>query len=93
VATAVGGIPEVVNSPELGWVVPAGDAEAFTAAMIAAVLQTPAQRESIGKKAREHVVANFNAARQFNHLVDIIESLGPVSHMPPAEAAKVASSH
>ena len=41
VATAVGGVPELVNIPELGWLVPQGDAAAFTAAMIDAASRTP----------------------------------------------------
>src|SRR5260221_659504 len=34
-------------------------------------------RQIMGKKAREHVMANFNATVQFNHLVDVIESMAP----------------
>jgi glycosyltransferase involved in cell wall biosynthesis len=75
VATAVGGIPEVVSSSELGWLVPAGNVDAFAAAMIDAASRTSEQREAMGERAREHVLANFNASVQFNILADIIESL------------------
>jgi glycosyltransferase involved in cell wall biosynthesis len=77
VATAVGGIPEVLSKPELGWLVPTGNADAFAAAMIDAASRTPEQRETMGRRAREHVMANFNAAVQFNLLADVIESLSP----------------
>jgi glycosyltransferase involved in cell wall biosynthesis len=75
VATAVGGIPEVLTGPELGWLVPAGQDEAFNAAMIAAAARTPGERATMGARAREHVVANFNAAVQFDALVEVLESL------------------
>ena len=75
VATAVGGIPEVLSTPELGWLVPAGDANTFTAAMIDAASRTPEQRATMGARAREHIVRNFNADVQFNALADVIESL------------------
>jgi len=75
VATAVGGIPEVVSSSELGWLVPAGNVDAFAAAMIDAASRTSEQRAAMGERAREHVLTNFNASVQFNILADIIESL------------------
>jgi glycosyltransferase involved in cell wall biosynthesis len=77
VATAVGGIPELVASPELGWLVPVSGTDAFAAAMIDAASRTPEQRAAMGRRVREHVVANFNAAVQLGVLADIIESLGP----------------
>ena len=81
VATAVGGIPEAVSGPELGWLVPPSDVEAFADAMIAAASQTAQQRAEIGQRAREHVLKNFNAAVQFDLLADLIESIAntPVS--------------
>jgi glycosyltransferase involved in cell wall biosynthesis len=75
VATAVGGIPEAVTGPDLGWLVPPGDGDAFANAMIAAASQTAQQRALIGRSARQHVLENFNAAVQFDALVDFIESL------------------
>ena len=74
VATAAGGIPEVLSGPELGWLVPVGDDAAFAAAMIDATSRTPEQRATMGKRAREHVRAHFNAGVQFNLLVNIVVS-------------------
>jgi glycosyltransferase involved in cell wall biosynthesis len=74
VATDVGGIPEVVTSAELGWVVPSGDAEAFGAAMIDAASRTSVERLAMGQRARDQICAGFNATVQFNLLVDQIES-------------------
>jgi glycosyltransferase involved in cell wall biosynthesis len=73
VATAVGGVPEVLSRPGLGWLVPAGDRDAFATAMVDATSLTRAQRTTIGASAREHVLANFNATVQFNLLADVIE--------------------
>src|SRR4029453_2276649 len=42
VATAVGGIPELVSRSDLGWLVPAPAGGAFATAMIAAPPRTPA---------------------------------------------------
>jgi glycosyltransferase involved in cell wall biosynthesis len=82
IATAVGGIPEVLSKPEVGWLVPAGDGQAFAEAMIDAATRTPAQRASIGASAREHIVKDFNAAVQFNLLVDEIERSSRVRPHP-----------
>jgi len=86
VTSDVGGIPEVLSRPELGWVVPAEDVDAFTAALIEAADRTPEQRAAMGMLARQHVVRNFNAAVQFNALVDVVESLArpPVGREPRA---------
>ena len=78
VATAVGGIPEVLVSQELGWLAPAGDPDAFTAAMIDAASRTPEHRMAKGRSARQHVRENFNGAVQFKALGDIIEAVAGV---------------
>jgi glycosyltransferase involved in cell wall biosynthesis len=77
VATAVGGIPELVSRSDLGWLVPAADVGAFATAMIDAASRTPEERAEIGRRAREHVVKHFNAEIQFDALAKVVESLGP----------------
>ena len=79
VATAVGGIPEVLSAPELGWLVPAYDCEAFAAAMVEAASLTSAQRAIMSGRARDHIVTNFNAKAQFNALADVVDSLAVVT--------------
>lgn len=74
IATSVGGIPEVISSPELGWLVPVDDSGAFADAMIEAASVPPATRAAIGQRARDRVRTAFNASTQFNLLVDHIES-------------------
>ncbi len=92
IAMAVGGVPEVVSSPELGWLVPAGDVKAFANAMMAAAAQTPQERMLMGKRARAHIVENFNATVQFSRLVDVIESAVSVHDLTSVEAENVARS-
>jgi glycosyltransferase involved in cell wall biosynthesis len=81
VATAVGGIPEVLSTPELGWLVPAGDSKAFAAAMLDAASRTSEHRSNMANCARQHVTTNFNADVQFNVLADVIDSLAAGAHI------------
>jgi glycosyltransferase involved in cell wall biosynthesis len=85
VASDVGGIPEVLSRPELGWMVPAEDARAFAAALIECSGRTPAERAAMGALAREHVVRNFNAHVQFDALAEVVESVADGS-FPRARA-------
>jgi glycosyltransferase involved in cell wall biosynthesis len=72
VAMAVGGVPEVLSKSELGWLVPAGDRDAFLAGMEAAVALDAEARARMGQAARAHVVQHFNARTQFAALADLI---------------------
>ncbi len=73
VAMDVGGVGEVINAPDLGWLVPAGDPNQFLAAMEAAVDCGPQERAAIGQRARARVVAHFDARVQFEALARVIE--------------------
>jgi glycosyltransferase involved in cell wall biosynthesis len=75
VATAVGAVPKIVSRPDIGWLIPEGKVDAFSAAMIEAASLTPERRAIMGKRAREHIVANFNGEVQFNALAELIESV------------------
>jgi glycosyltransferase involved in cell wall biosynthesis len=88
IATAVGGIPEVLTSAELGWLVPAGDAAAFEAAVRAAVACAPDELERRAVNARAHVVARFDERRQIAELANRLESLCGGAPCPaPSESA------
>ncbi|MBW8867552.1 MAG: glycosyltransferase [Acidobacteria bacterium] len=62
VSTDVGGVRDVVTGPELGSLVPFGDAEALARAVLA-LADAPARRSEIGQAARASVRERFHATR------------------------------
>jgi len=62
VATAVGGIPEVVETGKSGLLVPFGDADGLARAMESLITQ-PARRRAMGKAAKARARALFSAAK------------------------------
>lgn len=62
VATAVGGIPEVVETGKSGLLVPFGDADGLARAMESLITQ-PARRRAMGKVARARARALFSSAK------------------------------
>ena len=70
VATAVGGIPELVGHGETGLLTPAGDARAFAAAL-QELLQEPSRAAAMGRAARERVLAKFSLAKQVDDLLAV----------------------
>jgi glycosyltransferase involved in cell wall biosynthesis len=75
VASAAGGIPELLANPQMGWLVPVGDVDGFIAAMSDAVSRSPDERAIMGKHAREHITKHFNARAQLSALSQLIESV------------------
>jgi glycosyltransferase involved in cell wall biosynthesis len=76
VAMGVGGIPEVLSEPGLGWLVTPGDGEAFMASVRAALQAGSEKRVQIGSSARAHVQAHFRADVQFAALAAFLEEEG-----------------
>lgn len=62
VATAVGGVPELVSDGQTGLLVPADDAAAITAA-VEGLLEQPARIEQVGNAARQRVLDAFTWER------------------------------
>jgi glycosyltransferase involved in cell wall biosynthesis len=60
ISTFVGGIPELVQPGQHGWLVPAGDAEALAAAMQNCLDAAPQEIARIGQAAHERVRAQHN---------------------------------
>jgi len=58
VATDVGGVRELVG--ETGFIVPAKSPEGLAGAMLEAMRRTPQARDSLGRAARERVLAHFS---------------------------------
>ena len=73
VATAVGGVPDVVT-PETGILVPAGDADAL-AAGLARLAEDPGLRQRMGERARAHVRERFAVERLLGDIDSLYEEL------------------
>lgn len=73
IATDVGGIREVIASPNLGWLVPSNNPDEFSKAMIDVASRTPLERQEIGTRARQFIVSNFDSRVQFRALADYLE--------------------
>jgi glycosyltransferase involved in cell wall biosynthesis len=69
VATAVGGIPEVVRHGEHGLLTPPADAPAFAAA-VRTLLESPGRRATFGAAAAAHARAHFDAERLIDAFLD-----------------------
>ncbi len=74
VATAVGGIPELVQPGEQGFLVPPGDATAFANAM-QRLLDEPEQRGAMAIAARCHAVRAFNVDRMADGYANVYRQL------------------
>jgi glycosyltransferase involved in cell wall biosynthesis len=61
IATAIAGIPEIVEDGRNGRLVPAGDAPALAAAMRQLLAMTPAQLEALGLQGRRAVEMRFDS--------------------------------
>lgn len=70
IATAVGGLPEVVIDQETGLLIPSGDAEALCRALTW-VHQHPAEAKQMAERGYAHVHANFT----FERMVDRTEAV------------------
>jgi len=74
VATAVAGIPEVVEQERTGLLVPPGDAVALGDAL-ARVCGDAALRQRIGRDARASVLPRFGVDRYVASVVDVYDQL------------------
>ena len=70
VATDVGGVSDVVDEGETGFLVPAGDTDAL-AVRLAMLAYDPERRETMGRRGRERVLHRYGVER----LVDDIDAL------------------
>jgi glycosyltransferase involved in cell wall biosynthesis len=74
VATAVAGIPEVVENGRTGLLVPPGDRAALGAALATLVADVPA-RERLGRDARASVLPRFNVEGYVQSIADLYDRL------------------
>ena len=78
IATSVGGVPELVAHGENGILVPAGDVQALSAALIQA-LDSPQEMKEYGKRARRLVTNDFSYvdhARRMEAVYDEVLNYG-----------------
>ncbi len=61
-ATAVGGVPDVIDSGTNGILVAAGDMTAFASSLLG-LIEDPGRREALGTRARVDVLRRFDIAR------------------------------
>ncbi len=66
VATAVGGVPEVIVDGETGLLAPGGDADAL-AACVEALIADPTRRAALGAAARQRAADRFSVAAILPH--------------------------
>jgi len=74
VSTSVGGIPEVLEEPGTGLLIPSGDKAALVAA-VAGLAADPGKRESMGRAARQAAVRRYSPATVLDKLDRLYESL------------------
>lgn len=78
VATAVGGVPEIVEHARTGWLVPASAPDALAEALLAAASDS-ARRGEVAAAARRFVEAECTFASQFEKLAAIYRRWGNVA--------------
>ncbi len=71
IATAIAGLPELVT-PETGWLVPAGDAEALAGAISTLAATPPERLAEMGRAARARVFARHDVDREAAKLALLI---------------------
>lgn len=74
VATAVGGVPEIVQDGQTGLLVPPRDSEALAAAIVE-LASDAAKRTELGKAARAHVVPDYDLASMVTQIEGLYAQL------------------
>ena len=74
VATRVSAVPEIVVDGTTGLLAPAGDAEAFAAAL-SRLLADPQRRRALGDAGRRRVHDEFSVARMAERTIDVYEGI------------------
>ncbi len=74
VATSVGGVPEVVEHGETGFLAPLGDIQCMAESAIE-VLRCPERFAQIGKAGRRHILDNFEMNKITKQYLDLYEDV------------------
>jgi glycosyltransferase involved in cell wall biosynthesis len=86
VATAVGGIPEVVQTGVNGVLAAPGDDEGYCRAL-AGLVADPGARASLGQAARETILREYLFERRMERIMAIYTALGDTAKRPGRGAA------
>lgn len=73
VATAVGGVPQVIENGVNGFLVNVDDIETLSK-MLIALLESTALRETVGVASRETILRSFSIARSINEVIEVYRS-------------------
>lgn len=85
VASDLGGVPDIVLHRRTGLLVGEGDDAGFVAAL-GELIGSPALREEMGRAARAHAEATFDAARNFDALCDRLVEIAATGGKQVADA-------
>ena len=73
VATAVGGVPQVIENGVNGFLVNVDDIETLSK-MLIALLESTALRETVGVASRETILRSFSIARSISEVIEVYRS-------------------
>lgn len=76
IATAIAGVPELVT-PDVGWLVPAGDPDALADAIQRLAATPPDERAAMGAAARERALSRHNIDTEVAKLAALIAGARP----------------
>jgi glycosyltransferase involved in cell wall biosynthesis len=71
IVTRISGMPEAVNSPAMGWVVPPEDPEELCKAMKGAMTLDTAARQQMAENALQRVKRDFDLAETHRKIFEI----------------------
>jgi len=72
IATNVGGLVDIVEDGETGFLIPAGDHETL-ANRIGLLIENVEKREQMGRAARNHAIQYFDARKNANRVMAILK--------------------
>jgi len=82
ISTYVAGIPELIDSPDEGILVPPSSVQALTDAM-ALLLTDHARRRMIASAGRHKVLSAYDLSTNIGHLIDVFRQHGLTGDRPP----------
>jgi glycosyltransferase involved in cell wall biosynthesis len=74
VASRVGGVPDLINGPDVGWLVPPDNAPPLAAAL-REVLASPERRSAVGEAGRRRVKVSFAPERAARRLATVYRTV------------------